>query len=86
MCALYGRSKLDTEGALAESSGNESDEQENSNLKIKSEPIDGDATAGPSSTNNDDSVTLDLLKSFSKKEKKLLLKRLIHLERKKSSK
>ena len=53
-------------------------------MKIKEEPVE--AVVASSSAHDDESVTLDVLKSFSKKEKKLLLKRLIHLERKRSSK
>jgi hypothetical protein len=86
---MYGRSKLDTDGDVAASSGNESEEDEMKNSsQIKSEPIERDgagASTSSANANDDEHVTLDLLKSFSKKEKKLLLKRLIHLERKKST-
>ena len=86
---MYGRSKLDTDGDVGASSGNESEEDEiKNNSQIKSEPIERDgagATTSAAAINDDEHVTLDLLKSFSKKEKKLLLKRLIHLERKKST-
>ena len=87
---MYGRSKLDTDGDVAESSDHDTDENDDNmkaNSNIKTEPVERDA-AGVSSgrANDDDHVTLDLLKSFSKKEKKLLIKRLIHLERKVSSK
>jgi len=87
---MYGRSKLDTDGDVAASSGNESEKEEEmkKSSQIKSEPIERDgagATTSVAATNDDEHVTLDLLKSFSKKEKKLLLKRLIHLERKKST-
>jgi len=90
-CPLYGRSKLDTDGDVAESSGHDSEDDMKNNSNIKSEPIERDnvtSTTGAVGASNDDNehVTLDLIKSFSKKEKKLLLKRLIHLERKKSSK
>ena len=85
---MYGRSKLDTDGDVAESSDHDTDENDD-HMKVKTEPVERDV-AGVSSdgalANDDDYVTLDLLKSFSKKEKKLLIKRLIHLERKKSSK
>jgi hypothetical protein len=89
---MYGRSKLDTDGDVAESSDHDTDENDDkikANSNIKTEPVERDfvgVSSGGTPASDDDHVTLDLLKSFSKKEKKLLIKRLIHLERKVSSK
>ena len=85
ICPLYGKSRLDCDVANDdEAYSKEADElieKHEQRQKIKEE----NSTKEKSDEKDDKGyglVTLDLLKKFSKKEKKTLLKRLVSLERK----
>ena len=73
---------MDTDADVVDSESDREEEDFQPPAAIKSEPIDEQITPNIDEEAASEQVTLDVLKSFSKKEKKLLLKRLIHLERK----
>ncbi len=82
-CPLYGKSRLDEENAdLFEEYDRKASLVEASNsVQVKSEPVEQkEATF----TKQEEAceVTLDMLRSLGKKEKKAILKRLIKLEKK----
>jgi CBF1 interacting corepressor len=88
-CPLYGKSRLDADTADL---FNEIDRQTEAEAKkkessrVKSEPVDvfakNDASINISDSSDDLEITLDMLKALSKKEKNVLLKRLIKLDKK----